>query len=99
LLFAENLLNERIALFTGQLRIGFFFVSHRDQPRGIIRLEQKRCKWLTDTQLQFEMSYDYRDLSCAATSAVESISSFVIADGRGTVEATIRAKSRIAGHA
>jgi hypothetical protein len=36
LLFAENLLNERIALLTGQLRIGFFFVSHRDQPRGII---------------------------------------------------------------
>jgi hypothetical protein len=41
LLFAENLLNERIALLTGQLRMGFFFVSHRAQPTGIIRLEQK----------------------------------------------------------
>jgi len=30
---------------------------------------------------------------------VESILSFVIADGRGTVEATIWATSRIAGHA
>ena len=45
------------------------------------------------------MSYDDRDLSSAATSAVESAPCFVIADGRGTVEATIRATSRIAGHA
>ena len=43
LLFVENLLNERIALLAGQLRMGFF-VSQRDQPRGIIRLEQKSCK-------------------------------------------------------
>jgi hypothetical protein len=43
-LFAEKLLNERIALLAGQLRIGLFFVRHRDQSRAIIRLEQKSCK-------------------------------------------------------
>jgi hypothetical protein len=44
LLFAENLLEERVALLMGQLRIGFFFVSRRNQPGEMIRLEQKRCK-------------------------------------------------------